>query len=66
MEGIRKQQIKENSFGAGWTSHLYELPRLYWSFYVFDPVGIRRPSYRRPLDVQRTHDAHWEVIFVKC
>ena len=43
------------------------------------PVGIRRlyevrTSYRRPLDVQRTSDAHWEQynfpdipkVFLKC
>ena len=35
MEEIRKQQIKENSFEAEWTLHLYELPRFHWSFYVF-------------------------------
>ena len=35
MEGIRKQRIKENSFEAGCNSHLYEIPRLHWSSYVF-------------------------------
>ena len=30
MEEIKKQQIKENSFEAGWTSHLSELPRFHW------------------------------------
>ena len=34
-ERIKKQRLKENTFETGWTSHLYDLPRFQWWFYVF-------------------------------
>ena len=70
MEGIRKQRIKENSFEAGCTSHLYELPTFHWSFYAFN--GLREvletnygsntvPHMLSDLDISRAFRGHFFV-----
>ena len=63
-ERIRKQRFKENSFEAGLTSHLYELPRFQWSFYVFkwSSWSARNHSWKRSSSTHALRFSHLKDI----
>ena len=66
MEGIRKRRMKKNSFEAEWTSHLYELPRFHWSFYVFKWFSRSVRNHMKVLTSSQTKCFRFWYLIDEC